>query len=157
MHLRKCFSYPNTGGKICRFPCSLILILFYCLISPDFFCNLPDERQLAPLIRIGDKIAFLGGSEAALRTERQLLERHISGSLADTRDNVFLVLQSSILGGYQTQNDLLLSDVAQRLETACTVAVVLEEKAVHVAVAEQDFRYRWTTRSSGSCRGRCAW
>ena len=44
------------------------------------------------------------------------------------RDNVFLVFQLGILGGYQTQNDLLLADVAQRLETAGTVAVVLEEK-----------------------------
>ena len=141
-YLRKCFSYPNTGGETCRFPCSLLFRLSCCLIGPDFFCNLLDERQLAPLIRIGHKIALLGGSEAALRAERQLLERHILGSLADARDNVFLVFQLGILGGYQTQNDLLLADVAQRLETAGTVAVVLEEEAVHVAVTEQDFRYR---------------
>ena len=132
LYLRKCFSYPNTGGETCRFPCSLLFRLSCCLIGPDFFCNLLDERQLAPLVLIGDKIAFLGGSKAALRAERQLLERHIPGSLADTRDNVFLLFQPGILGGYQTQNDLLLADVAQRLETACTVAVVLEEEAVHV-------------------------
>ena len=24
-YLRKCFSYPNTGGEACRFPCSLLL------------------------------------------------------------------------------------------------------------------------------------
>ena len=142
LYLRKCFSYPNTGGETCRFPCSLLFRLSCCLIGPDFFCNLFNERQLAPLVLIGDKIAFLGGSEAALRAERQLLERHIFGSLTDTRDNVFLLFQSGILGGYQTQNDLLLADVAQRLETAGTVAVVLEEEAVHVAVAEQDLRYR---------------
>ena len=112
--------------------------LSYCLIGPDFFCNLLDERQLAPLIRIGHKIAFLGGSEAALRAERQLLERHIFGSLADARDNVFLIFQLGILGGYQTQNDLLLADVAQRLETAGTVAVVLEEEPVHIAVREEN-------------------
>ena len=119
-YLRKCFSYPNTGAEACRFPCSLLVRPSYCLICPDFFCNLLDKRQLAPLILFGDKVAFLGGSEAALRAERQLLERHIFGSLADTRDNVFLVLQLGVLEGYQTQYDLLLADVAQRLETACT-------------------------------------
>src|SRR5580704_12530777 len=51
--------------------------------APHLFGNLDHHAQLRPLFFLGEHVAFLGGSEAALRREAELVEGGPFGRLVD--------------------------------------------------------------------------
>src|SRR4051794_19361303 len=53
------------------------------VLAPDLFGDLDDHPQLRPLLLLGQDIAFLGRGEAALRRQRELVERDVFGRLVD--------------------------------------------------------------------------
>src|SRR5580704_9615175 len=53
------------------------------LVPPDFARDLDDHPQLGPLLLLGEVIAFLGRSEAALWRQTELVERDIFCCLLD--------------------------------------------------------------------------
>ena len=98
-----------------------------------------DEPQLRPLLVLGDHIAFHHRSEAALRREREVLERNVLRRLFDAPgDRVGLSSSCGSFARDQAQHDgLAFGDEAQRLEAARAFVVVLEQETVDVERVEQ--------------------
>lgn len=119
------------------------------------------QANLRPLLIFGHDIAFFSGGEAALGREAKLIERHIFRRFFNAGFDGVLVFKFRELAGDETKDNGLVLDEAQRLERTRTVAVVLEEEPVHIAVREENICHGFVarptrTRSSGSCRGRYA-
>src|SRR5215469_9429444 len=80
------------------------------------------EIELAALIINRDEVAEGARGEAALRAERQLLQRHVAGRLVDAAQQVVLVLELGHLGADQAEDDRRAvrpaRDEAERLEAA---------------------------------------
>src|SRR5580700_7129632 len=88
-----------------------------------FFPQLANHRdheiELAALIVDRDEVAEGAGGEAALRAERQLLERRVAGGLVDAAQQVVAGLQLGDLGGDQAEDHRRpWRDEAERLEAA---------------------------------------
>src|SRR5690606_26405753 len=100
--------------------------------------DLDDVAYLGPLLIFREHVALLGRGEAALRRERELLERRELGGLADAALDVGCGLELARLRGDEAEDDRLLAGAQepQRLEPARAVAVVLEEEAVVVGREE---------------------
>src|SRR5580693_6791909 len=64
-----------------------------CGLPPDPLRGAHDEVELAALVIDADQVAEGTGGEAALRTDRQVLQRHVGGRLADTAHQVVRVLK----------------------------------------------------------------
>src|SRR5690349_2086427 len=111
-----------------------------CLRSaPDLACGLDDKLELAPLIILGELVAADRRGEAALRRQRQPLQRDIFRRLIDPALQRVLALQRRLLAGDETEDGhLVAGQMAQRLEAAGTVGVVFEEEALDVHRSERD-------------------
>src|SRR3972149_39189 len=119
----------------CAVECSLTC---GALSTPDLPRPLEGKRELAPLIVHGDLVAVVRARKAALRAQAQVLERHELGRSPDAALQVVLLLERGKFRADQPQAYLLpFGDVAQRLEPAGAIRVVLEEKPVHVEPRER--------------------
>src|SRR5262245_372905 len=114
------------------------------LLSPHLPGELADHAKLRPLLVLGENVALLGRSEAALRRQAELLERREFGGFLDATLYVVLLLQGAALRRDQAENDHLvaLGQKSQRLEPAGALGIVFEEIAVVVAATEQILRDR---------------
>src|SRR5262245_45425267 len=103
------------------------------LLAPDLASGLDTQPELRPLLFLGEVVAVVRAGEAALRADAQVLERHELRRLVDAPLEDILGFELRQLGGNQPEHHLLaLGDVAQRLEAARALVVVLEEEAVDV-------------------------
>src|SRR5579862_6216280 len=73
------------------------------LVSPHLARDLDDHPQLGPLLFLGEVIAFLGRSEAALRRQAELIERDIFRRLVDAALEFVLCFQRAGLGRHQPE------------------------------------------------------
>src|SRR6266849_8524352 len=107
--------------------------------SPHFLVHLDDASQFRPLLVLAQQIAFLGGGEAALPGQAELVERGMLRGLLDAALEPILALERAALGGDEAEHDrLALGQHPQRPETAGALVVVFHEIAVHVDLVEQD-------------------
>jgi hypothetical protein len=74
------------------------------------------------------------GVKTALRTERQLLVRHVLRRRRDAPQAVVLLLDLAVLATHQPQgDDFLLGHEMERCEAARALAIILEQEAVDTA------------------------
>mgnify|MGYP000829878473 CR=1 FL=1 len=107
-------------------------------LFPNALGNTPDQRNLCPLLVLGQLIANLAAGKATLRRQIQVLERHVLCRLADALDDNILVLELCRLGGHQAQHDLLAgSNVLERLKTTGAGRVELQIERVNVLMRKQ--------------------
>src|SRR5215471_11324622 len=114
-----------------------------CTLPPDSFVvlllrgpphlarGLDDEAQLGDLARNVHGIAADAAGEAALRAQRQLLERRVLRRLVDASLELVFGLELAALGSDQSEHcHFALRKKTQRLEAAGAGAVIFEEIAV---------------------------
>src|SRR6202034_1676894 len=77
------------------------------LISPHFAGDLDDHPQLRPLLVLGQRIAFFGRSEAALRRETKLVEIEEFRRLVDPALDVVFLFQRAGFAGDEAEHDRL--------------------------------------------------
>src|SRR3954465_6198458 len=107
-------------------------------LGPHLARGLDDERELGPLLVLGQRVALDGRGEAALAREAELLDIDVAAGLLDAALEVVLALEVAALGRHQAEDDLLArGHEAQRLEAPRAGVVVLEEEAVDGEVVEQ--------------------
>src|SRR3970282_2456640 len=112
----------------CAVECSLTC---GALSTPALPRHLEGKRELAPLIVHGDLVAVVRARKARVRAQAQVCERHEFRRGFDAALEIVLFFERGKLRADQPQDYLLpLGDVAQRLETAGAIRVVLEEKPV---------------------------
>src|SRR3954470_1520978 len=75
--------------------------------APDLVGDLHDPPQLRPLLVLGQDIAFLGGGEAALRREAELVEVDVPRGLVDAALELVLGFERSTFGGDESEHDHL--------------------------------------------------
>src|SRR3984885_1687588 len=98
------------------------------------------EIEFAAFIVDRDEVAEGAGCEAALRAERQLLERRVAGGLVDAAQQVVAGFQLGDFGGDQAEDHRRpWRDEAERLEAAGPFRVVLEQEPVDGHLVEQPF------------------
>ena len=97
-----------------------------------------DKLQLGPLLFFGQEVAFHGGSESALRAERELLERKEAGCFVDSPKKIVLALEFGPLRADEAEdNDFAFRNKAQRLKGAGALVVVFEQEAVNGKFVEE--------------------
>ena len=113
-------------------------------LPPHLMRDLDDLAELRPLRLLGEDVALLGGGEAALRGEAELVERREFGRLVDAALDVVFPLERPGLRGDQAEDDafVALGQEAERLEAAGALGVVFEEIAVDGEPAEQRLGHR---------------
>ena len=115
--------------------------------------DLDDHAQLRPLLILGQRVAFFRAGEAALRRERELIERREFRGLVDAAQNRIPRFKLAGLRRDQPEYDrLAFRQEAQRLEAARALRVVLHEVAVHVDRVEQDFGDRLVAAAGDEIR-----
>src|SRR5665213_3364666 len=115
------------------------LVRMLIALSPYFLSDFRYHFQLRPLLVLSLHVALLDRGEAALRRQAKLIERYIFCGLVDAPLDFVARLKPSGLRGHQTQHKLLLAfgKIAQRLEPTGPLAVIFQEIAVEIGVAEQ--------------------
>ena len=107
-------------------------------LFPDTLHNTLDQRNLCPLLVLGQLVANLAAGKATLRRQIQVLERHVLYRLADALDDGVFVLELCRLGGHQAQHDLLAGgNVLERLKATGTRRIELKIERIDVLVCEQ--------------------
>lgn len=85
------------------------------------------ERDLSPLLFLGELVAFLSGGETALGGQAQTVERHILGRFGNAGLDRFRIFQFRLFGGNQAEHDLLVAgNLGERFEVTGTVIVELK-------------------------------
>src|SRR6185437_16440293 len=104
---------------------------------PDGVRSRQDGLELAPLqILLQGRLAI--AAEAALRAERQLLQRQMAARLLDLAPQRLHRLDVGALGGDETEDgDRAGPDIAQRRETAGAVAVIFEQQPLVLQLGEE--------------------
>src|SRR4051794_36689122 len=77
--------------------------------APDVRRDVDDGTDLGPLLLVGEDVALLRGGEAALRAERELLERDEGARVVDAVLDRVRVLEGAVLGGQQAEHDRLVA------------------------------------------------
>src|SRR5438105_9645227 len=104
---------------------------------PDEPRDFGHALELAPLIVGRDAVAFHRRGEAALRAQRQPLDRHVLGGGLEAPAELVHGLESRFLRGHQPQHDLAVGrHRTQPLEVAGALVVVLEQKPLESALLE---------------------
>lgn len=65
------------------------------------------ERDLSPLLFLGELVAFLSGGETALGGQAQTVERHILGRFGNAGLDRFRIFQFRLFGGNQPSTTCL--------------------------------------------------
>src|SRR5215471_21579543 len=107
-------------------------------LTPHLIRDFDGEAELGPLLLLGEDVALFRRGEAALRGERELLERReLRGFLEAALDVVLLLELAELRGDDADHDDLVaLGQEAQRLEAPGAIAVVFEEVAVVIGAGE---------------------
>ena len=107
-------------------------------LSPDLSGGLDHQFQLAPLLVLGQQIACFSGCEAALRAERQTLDRDVLGRLVYPTQKIVLGLHHMVFGANQSQhNSLVVRQKSEWLKPACSFCVVLQQDSTDIKCPEQ--------------------
>ena len=113
------------------------------VLSPYFLGNLLHMVYLSPLLRFSELVAYLAGSESALRAETQSVEWYILLCLVDAAYHLFLVFQYRRFGRYLSEYDLLVfRNILQRFETAGALVVVFQIDGIDVFLGKHIGGYR---------------
>src|ERR1700716_2695718 len=113
------------------------------ILAPDLVGNLRNPPQLRPLLVLHQDVALLGGGEAALRREAELVEVDEPRGLVDAALELVVGFERPALRGDEPELDhLALGHETQRREATGAVAVVFHEIGVDVDLVEQDFSHR---------------
>src|SRR5262245_52167495 len=103
--------------------------------------RLDDRPQLRGLVVRRQGVADDGGREAALRRQREPLERYEGGGLADPRrEHVDGLPPTGLRRDEPEHADRLLGNVNQRLESAGSLVVVLEQEPLDGEPREDPLR-----------------
>src|SRR6516165_968154 len=87
--------------------------------APDFIGQFDDHGELCPLLVLGEAVAVLGGGEAALRGEAELVDVDELRRLLDAPPDLVLAFEHTGLRGDEAEHHrLALGDEPQRLEAA---------------------------------------
>src|ERR1039458_5610893 len=106
--------------------------------------------QFGPLLIGTHRVAADGTGKAALRTQRELVDRCETRRLIDSPHDVIGVLEHGRLARNETERcNLPFREKTQRFETAGPRGVVLEEVSVDVDRVEEHLRYRVVGALSG--------
>src|SRR5579884_2693912 len=107
--------------------------------APDLGGDLDDQLELGLLLVDREVVALLGGGEAALPRDPELVDVDVARGLLDPALEQVLVLELGLLGGDEPEDHPLvaLGQEAQRLERAGALVVELQEVAVDAELAEQ--------------------
>ena len=99
------------------------------------------------MLVFAEGIPLFSGGETALRTEADLLERHVLRGLGETRFYPLRILQLAVFGGDQPEDHLLMAGTnkAQRREIPGAVVVVLQEEGIDINAAKQHLGNRLVT------------
>src|SRR5262245_36174765 len=91
--------------------------------APHCAHRLDDQLELGPLLVLGEDVALLGGGEAALGTQAELLEVGVLAGLVDAPRDGVPCLQNPALRGDEAEDDLLaaLGQEAEGLEPSRAV------------------------------------
>ncbi len=112
-------------------------------LSPDLIRDFSYEIYLRPLSILCELIAYLAGSESALRAETQSVEWYILLCLVDAAYHLFLVFQYRRFGRYLSEYDLLVfRNILQRFETAGALVVVFQIDGIDVFLGKHIGGYR---------------
>src|SRR5262245_22654132 len=112
-------------------------------LAPDRPRHRPDQRELPPLVLLGHRRAADRRAEAALRAEREALERHERRRLVDPPAERVRRLERRGLAAHQPEHDTLVRrHEPQRPEIAGALAVVFEQEHVDAALPEELLRDR---------------
>lgn len=116
-------------------------------LLPDVGGDRRHQSDFLPLLVFTEGIALFRRGETALRTQANLLERHILRGLSETRFHPLRILQLAIFGGDQSENHLLMArtNKAQRREIPGAVVVVLKEEGIDIDAAKQHLGHRLVT------------
>src|SRR5581483_9905874 len=102
-------------------------------LAPDERCGSGDGCELRPLVVAAERVAEDRGAEAALRREREPLERHDARRILDARRQlVRRLLPGRLRRDEPEHDDLVLGHEPQRLEAAGALVVVLEQQPVRL-------------------------
>src|ERR1700743_1339716 len=95
------------------------------LLPPHFVGDLDCEPQFGPLLVLGQDVALFGRGKAALRRQRELLERgEFRGLFQPALDIVFSLELAGLRGDDADHPDLVAPRrIAQRLEAAGAVGI----------------------------------
>src|SRR6202011_6222261 len=107
--------------------------------APHFARCLHNKAKLGDLLLPGQRVAVDGRRESALRTEAELLERHVFRRLVDPPLELVLAFERRPLAGDEAQDHPFLRAryEPQWLEAARARIVVFQEEAVDRELAEQ--------------------
>src|SRR5258708_28943981 len=95
------------------------------------------QPQLLGLLLRRDAVALHRRREAALRAQREAVQRQVPRRLLDARAHLVVGLQPRLLGRHQAQHHgAVLRHVAQRLEPAGARVVVLQQEALEQRLLE---------------------
>src|SRR3984885_9412554 len=107
------------------------------LISPDLARHFADHRQLGPFVVLGESIAFLGRSEAALRGQTKPVEIGEPGGFFEAALDRVLGFERAAFGRDQAEHGkAILMQVPERREAAGAFGGIFHEIAVHLDTVE---------------------
>src|SRR5262245_16925347 len=113
--------------------------------TPDRFRCLGHELQLGALVCFRHRVAGNGRGKAALRADRELIERDILRGFAHAALQHLACFECRKLAADETQHHALVLDEAQRLEIAGALGVVFEQEMRDPGAAEESFGNRFIT------------
>src|SRR5262245_7756769 len=104
---------------------------------PDGPRGTADELELPALLIRRDPVALVRRGEAALRAERESIERHVARGLCNPALEALRGFKRRALRADEAQNDhAIVGHVSQRLERAGALVVVLEQEPLEARAAE---------------------
>lgn len=115
----------------------IISAFVFSWLFPDLFCNLLYQAQLIPLLLSSQLVPNLTGSESALRTQAEILQRNEFRRFVDSADNGLLIFKLWALGCDQSQNDLFsLRNLCQAVKTSGTFIIKLQIEGIDILFCE---------------------
>lgn len=96
-------------------------------LLPDLFRDFFNKSKLAPLLLLGQVVAFFRGGEAALRAQANPVQVDVLCRFLDPFQDVLFIFQLTEFRREQAQHDLLIVlQEAKRLEIACPLGIELQ-------------------------------
>ena len=112
-------------------------------LFPHVGGDLLHEVDLRPLFLLGQFVADFAGSEAALRTEAEVVVGDIQFGICNACLDLRFVLQLRPFGRNQSQYDFLVGrHVFQRFETSGTFVVVFQIERIDILLCEDERCHR---------------
>src|ERR1700733_2065169 len=124
---------------------------------PIFLRHFDDQRELGPLLVLGQQISFLGAGEPTLRAEPELIDVDELGCRLDAALDVVLALELSSLRCHQAEHDFLaFGHEPQWLKAASALGIVFHKIGVDVGLVEKNVGDRVVPASALKSRAEIA-